>query len=88
MEYKIVCKEIEAILRGDQSCWRDIPVEGGFLDVISKTWKETSVAIPCYDTLPAVVQGKNGWYSLGKEIRGVASPREYIVGGAPSAPPL
>ena len=82
--YLFQCKERTGTIQPRTKCFKDIPVEGGFVNAISRVFTQHSAPTKCNQNFPLEVQSSEGWITLNPQPTQVQAPAElplehYVV---------
>ena len=82
--YLFQCKEKTANVHPQSKCFKDIPIEGGFVNAISQVFTQHSAPTRCNQNFPLEVNTNEGWITLNPQPVQVQAPAElplehYIV---------
>ena len=82
--YLFQCKEKTGTIQPRQKCFKDIPIEGGFINAISRVFTQHSAPTRCNQNFPLEIQSNEGWITLNPQPTQVQAPAElplehYVV---------
>ncbi len=82
--YLFQCKEKTGTIQPQSKCFKNIPIEGGFVNAISRVFTQHSAPTRCNQNFPLEVNTNEGWITLNPQPTQVHAPAElplehYIV---------